>query len=78
MTETSPPGGNQAPEIGDAHVGPYDSGPRPPLPASDAVARALYYRFLKRITAHVMNLLTSLVRPIDQLDYYDEAEEDRD
>lgn len=47
-------------------------------PASDAVARALYYRFLKRITAHVMNLLTSLVRPVDQLDYYDEAREDRD
>jgi phosphate uptake regulator len=47
-------------------------------PASDAVARALYYRFLKRITAHVMNLLTSLVRPIDQLDYYDEAKDDRD
>jgi phosphate uptake regulator len=45
---------------------------------SDAVARALYFRFLKRITAHVMNLLTALVMPIDQLDYYDEAKEDRD
>ena len=38
--------------------------------ASDAVARALYFRFLKRITAHIMNLLTALVMPIDQLDYY--------
>lgn len=46
-------------------------------PASDAVARALYYRFLKRITAHLMNLLTSLVMPVDQLDFYDEAKEDR-
>ena len=46
-------------------------------PASDAVARTLYYRFLKRITAHVMNLLTSLVMPIDRLDYYDEARDDR-
>ena len=46
--------------------------------ASEAVARALYYRFLKRITAHVMNLMTSLVMPIDRLDYYDEAPEDRD
>lgn len=46
-------------------------------PASDAVARALYYRYLKRITAHVMNLMTSLVMPIDRLDYYDEAPEDR-
>lgn len=40
--------------------------------AQEAVARALYFRFLKRITAHVMNFLTSLVLPIDQLDYYDE------
>lgn len=47
-------------------------------PASEAVARALYYRYLKRITAHVMNLMTSLVMPIDRLDYYDEAPEDRD
>ena len=40
--------------------------------AEDAVARALYFRFLKRITAHVMNFLTSLVMPLDHLDYYDE------
>ncbi len=45
--------------------------------ASDAVARALYYRFLKRITAHVMNLMTSLVLPLDRLDYYDEERDDR-
>jgi phosphate uptake regulator len=44
---------------------------------ADAVARALYFRFLKRITAHVMNTLTALVMPIDQLDYYDEARDDR-
>lgn len=47
------------------------------LEAQDAVARALYYRFLKRTTAHVMNVLTSLVQPLDRLDYYDEAKEDR-
>lgn len=46
-------------------------------PVSDAVARALYFRFLKRITAHIMNLLTALVMPVDQLDYYDEAKDDR-
>jgi len=46
--------------------------------ASDAVARALYFRFLKRVTAHVMNFLTSLVLPVDRLDYYDEAADDRD
>jgi len=44
---------------------------------SDAVARALYFRFLKRTTAHVMNVLTSLVQPLDRLDYYDEVKEDR-
>lgn len=46
-------------------------------PAPDAVARALYFRFLKRITAHVMNLMTALVAPVHRLDYYDEAKEDR-
>ncbi|MEN8114913.1 MAG: PhoU domain-containing protein [Actinomycetota bacterium] len=45
---------------------------------ADAVSRALYYRFLKRITAHVMNFLTSLVLPVDRLDYYDEAKDDRE
>jgi phosphate transport system protein len=42
-----------------------------------AVTRALYYFYLARITAHVMNLMTSLVLPVDQLDYYDEAKDDR-
>jgi len=46
--------------------------------ASDAVSRALYFRYLKRTTAHVMNVLTALVQPLDRLDYYDEAKEDRD
>jgi phosphate uptake regulator len=59
----------------DDHVrAAYDS----PGPASDAVARALYYRYLKRLTAHLMNVLTSLVMPIDRLDYYDEAKDDRE
>lgn len=44
---------------------------------SDAVAHALYFRFLKRTTAHVMNVLTALVQPLDRLDSYDEAKEDR-
>ena len=47
-------------------------------PTSEAVARALYFRFLKRTTAHTMNVLTSLVQPLDRLDYYDKAPEDRD
>jgi phosphate transport system protein len=44
---------------------------------ADAVARALYYRFLQRTTAHVMNVLTALVQPLDRLDYYDEVKDDR-
>ncbi len=44
---------------------------------SQAVPQALYYRYCKRITAHLMNILTSLILPIDQLDYYDEKKSDR-
>jgi phosphate uptake regulator len=46
-------------------------------PARQAVARALLYRYLKRITANAMNVLTSLVMPIDRLDFYDEDKADR-
>jgi phosphate uptake regulator len=44
---------------------------------SDAVPRALLCRYLKRITAHLMNVLTSLVMPVHRLDYYDEKRADR-
>ncbi len=47
-------------------------------PAADAVARALLYRYLKRIVAHLMNMLSMLVVPIDRLDYYDEDKDTRD
>lgn len=46
-------------------------------PARAAVPRALYYRYLKRIVAHLMNLLTALTMPIDRLDYFDEDAADR-
>ena len=46
-------------------------------PSTYGVPRALYYRYLKRITAHLMNVLTALTMPIDQLAYFDEAPEDR-
>lgn len=45
--------------------------------ASDAVGRALYFRYLKRMTAHVMNILTALVQPLDRLDYHDETRQDK-
>jgi len=43
----------------------------------DAVPRALLFRYLKRIYAHLMNVLSSLVMPLDRLDYYDEDKADR-
>ena len=47
-------------------------------PASDAVSRALLCRYLKRITAHLMNVISSLVMPVHRLDYYDEKKADRE
>lgn len=47
-------------------------------PAREAVPRALLYRYYKRITAHLLNILTSLVMPIDRIDYYDEDKADRE
>ncbi|MDR9450560.1 MAG: PhoU domain-containing protein [Acidimicrobiia bacterium] len=47
-------------------------------PAREAVPRALLYRYYKRIAAHLLNILTSLVMPIDRLDYYDEDKADRE
>ena len=46
--------------------------------ARDAVSRALLFRYLKRITAHTMNIISSLVMPLHRLDYYDEKKADRD
>jgi phosphate transport system protein len=42
-----------------------------------AVAIALAYRYLKRIVAHLMNVLSAVVMPVDRLDYFDEDPEDR-
>jgi len=59
----------------------YDAGIRTQLestdPARDAVARALLFRYLKRISAHLINVLTSLVMPVHRLDFYDEKKADR-
>jgi phosphate uptake regulator len=46
-------------------------------PSTYGVPRALYFRYLKRVTAHLMNVLTALTMPVDQLAYFDEDEEDR-
>jgi phosphate uptake regulator len=42
------------------------------LAVNDAVSLALLARFLKRIAAHLGNIATSVVMPLDRLDYFDE------
>ena len=43
-----------------------------------AAAGALAYRYFKRVVSHSLNIITSLVVPLDKLDYYDEDPETRD
>lgn len=45
--------------------------------APQAVARALAYRYLKRVVAHLLNVLSAVIMPVDKLDYFDEDPEDR-
>jgi phosphate uptake regulator len=46
-------------------------------PGTQSVARVLTHRYLKRVIAHLMNVLSSVVMPLDKLDYFDEDPEDR-
>jgi len=46
-------------------------------PDHQAVAVALTHRYLKRIVAHAMNVLSAVVMPVDRLDYFDEDPVDR-
>ncbi len=39
-------------------------------PGTEAVPRALFYRYLERISAHLANALSSLVMPVDRIDFY--------
>lgn len=43
-----------------------------------SVAAALFYRYVMRITAHLMNVLTAVVMPFERLDYWDEKKIDRE
>jgi phosphate uptake regulator len=42
------------------------------------VAAALMYRYVKRVMAHSMNIVSSVVMPIDKLDYFDEDRRSRE
>ncbi len=68
-------GGDDIQDEFDEHVNELVGTDRP---ASYAVPRALLYRYLKRVVAHLLNVLSSIVMPVDRLDYYDEAKADRD
>ncbi len=41
------------------------------------VVAALTFRYFKRITAHAMNIVSSIVMPVDKIDYFDEDRESR-
>ena len=42
-----------------------------------AVPKALLFRFLKRVSAHSSNVVSAVIMPVDQLDYFDESEDTR-
>jgi hypothetical protein len=46
----------------------------PALSSSDAVSTAIYARFLKRIAAHLINLLSSVVNPFERVGFRGEAD----
>jgi len=48
----------------------------PDLVCNEAVATALYVRFLKRISAHLMNIASSVVNPFDRIGFRDGDLED--
>jgi len=39
---------------------------------NEAVSTALYVRFLKRISAHLMNIASSIVNPFDRIGFRDD------
>jgi phosphate uptake regulator len=44
------------------------------LNLGDAVALALYVRYLKRVAAHLLNILSSVVNPVERIGYREEEE----
>ncbi len=45
----------------------------PELPGKESVTTALYLRFLKRISAHLMNIASSVVNPFDRIGFRQEG-----
>ena len=42
------------------------------MSSGDAVAVALYVRYLKRVAAHLLNILSSVVNPFERIGYREE------
>lgn len=40
------------------------------MPSRHAAPRALFYRYIKRLSLHLSNILSSVVMPVDRLDFY--------
>lgn len=40
------------------------------MPSRFASPRALFYRYIKRLSRHLSNILSSVVMPVDRLDFY--------
>jgi len=55
----------RADEILSALIGHDDPG----LPCREAVSTTLYIRFLKRVSAHLMNIASSVVNPFDRIGF---------
>jgi len=48
----------------------------PELPCTEAVTTAMYARYLKRISAHLMNVASSIVNPFDRIGFRSEEPND--
>ena len=46
------------------------------MATNDAVCLVLILRFFKRLVAHMSNIATTVVMPVDLIDFYDEPEDD--
>jgi len=60
---------NWVSKICDQHVNDYINEVDKDLSSGDAVALAMYYRYLKRIHSHLSNVATSIVNPFDQIGF---------
>jgi len=45
---------------------------------ADPASTALCFRYYKRVISHARNIVTSIIVPVDRLDYFDESKDTRD